>query len=195
MNERPTLYLVDRDAPFIAAWQQAFACYDNVEVIQDDFFSVEADLMVSPANSFGIMDGGLDLVIREKLGAKIETKLQAEIVAKFYGELPVGHCHIIETDNSQWPLLASAPTMRVPALITGTLNVYYAFRAVLLAVQQHPQKIHSILCPGLGTGVGGMQPDAAAGQMKFAYSQFLHEPKIPTAREVLSGHQTLMKYQ
>ena len=194
MNTIPDLYLVDHDSELIAAWETAFSSFCGVKVILGDYFSIEADLMVSPANSFGFMDGGLDFAIRENLGVEIEEKLQKEIIEKFKGELPVGSCLIIETNNEKWPWLASAPTMRVPMLISGTFNVYYAFRAILLAVANHPKRIGSILCPGLGTGIGGVAPKSAAGQMAFAYSQFTAKPSIPKASQVLAAHQELVKY-
>lgn len=55
------LVLVDRQAPLVRAWERAFGEYPEVTVVQGDFFARPADAMVSPANSFGIMDGGLDL--------------------------------------------------------------------------------------------------------------------------------------
>ena len=44
---------------------------------------------VSPANSFGIMDGGLDLAIRDQLGLGVQTTLQRAIVERHHGELPI----------------------------------------------------------------------------------------------------------
>jgi len=61
------ILLVDKRRPLCDAWSQAFQKFPNVEVVEGDFFSWDADAMVSPANSFGIMDGGLDLAIRNAL--------------------------------------------------------------------------------------------------------------------------------
>ncbi len=55
--------LVDRQGALARAWREAFDEIDEVEVLEDDYFTHPADAMVSPANSFGIMDGGLDLDI------------------------------------------------------------------------------------------------------------------------------------
>jgi O-acetyl-ADP-ribose deacetylase (regulator of RNase III) len=74
-------------------------------------FSVEADAMLSPANSFGIMDGGLDKAIRDVLGPSIEDKVRARIVERHH-ELPVGLAEVVPTGDSRWPLLVCAPTMR-----------------------------------------------------------------------------------
>lgn len=153
--------------------------------------------MVSPANSFGFMDGGLDLAIRERLDVDIQTKIQNEIGAHHNGELPVGQCHITDTGNSSWPRLAVVPTMRIPMDVSGTLNVYYAFRALLIAVAESHQRgaiIRSVLCPGLGTGIGGVNPTNCAGQMAYAFRQSRKPSAVPSARDVLREHTELTKF-
>ena len=153
--------------------------------------------MVSPANSFGFMDGGLDLAIAHTLGSNMQRKVQGDIEAEFRGELPVGQCHITETGNASWPWLAVLPTMRVPSDIRGTLNVYHAFRALLLAISRQQalgKTVNTVLCPGLGTGIGCVSPTNCAGQMEAAYRQVLGPEKIPSAREVLQWHAELEKF-
>lgn len=72
------------------AWQQVFADVKDVEVVEGDYFERSVDAMVSPANSFGIMDGGLDLAIRDALGASIQRRVQQAIIERHHGEMPVG---------------------------------------------------------------------------------------------------------
>src|SRR4051812_45769268 len=161
MNLPTKIVLVDLWEPLIRAWSEAFAKFDQVEVRQGDFFTEDADALVSPANSFGIMDGGLDAAIRAQLGGLVETAVQRRIVEEHHGELPVGSAEVLSTGHSRWPFLVVAPTMRVPETVAQTLNAYLAFRAALLAVAKHNraspnQRIHSIVVPGLGTGIGAM---------------------------------------
>jgi hypothetical protein len=66
------LYLADRAPQLARAWAEAFEEFDFVSVVEGDFFSVPADAMVSPTNSFGIMDGGLDLAIRDTPGFQVQ---------------------------------------------------------------------------------------------------------------------------
>ena len=54
------LYLIDSKPELCDKWRQVFTCYPEVEVLAGDYFQQSADAIVSPANSFGIMDGGLD---------------------------------------------------------------------------------------------------------------------------------------
>jgi O-acetyl-ADP-ribose deacetylase (regulator of RNase III) len=54
--------------------------------------------------------------------------------------------------------------------------------AMLLAIRQHnktsQQKISSVVCPGLGTGIGQVPYTEAARQMAIAYDHFLYPPKV-----------------
>src|SRR5262245_3335886 len=108
------IVLIDRSVSLVAAWERAFEDCEEVECVHGDFFSRPADAMVSPANSFGIMDGGLDRAIRDCLGFGVERRAQERIVERHHGELPVGQAEVIETGHASWPRLIVAPTMRVP---------------------------------------------------------------------------------
>ena len=78
--------------------------------------------MVSPANSFGFMDGGLDLAIRDALGYGVQKAVQEIIRERHHGELPVGAAEVVETGHASWPFLVVAPTMRVPERVAQTLH-------------------------------------------------------------------------
>ena len=132
MPER--VLLVDTNPEMTAAWHDAFGGADSVEIHEADFFSFDVDALVSPANSFGIMDAGLDLAIRDRLPGS-EQAVQRVILERHHGELPVGQAEVVATDHARWPYLVCAPTMRVPENIASTVHPYLAFRAVLLAVR------------------------------------------------------------
>src|SRR5215471_9865832 len=108
------LYRIDRSQDLVREWKEQFANCSDVKVLAGDYFQKSADAMVSPANSFGIMDGGLDLAIRTELGLKVEQRIQEVIVEKYHGELPAGCAEIVATDDSRWKYLIAAPTMRIP---------------------------------------------------------------------------------
>jgi O-acetyl-ADP-ribose deacetylase (regulator of RNase III) len=191
-----TLYLRDHRKALVDAWSQAFEPYEEVVVELADFFVEPADALLSPANSFGIMDGGLDLAIRDRLGRVVQTRAQQAIVERHHGELPVGAAEIVATDHEQWPFLVVAPTMRVPETVAGTLNAYLAFRAALLAVEQHNRVEHahpiaSWVVPGLCTGIGGMDPRRCAAQMRLAYDQVRSPPRIPSFATIHLLHEKL----
>lgn len=138
--------------------------------------------MVSAANSFGLMDGGVDLAIINYFGIELMDKVQAHIIEEYLGEQPVGTSFIIETGHPHHPFLAHTPTMRVPMAIATTDKVYSAMWAMLLAVHRHnladANKITSVACPGLGTATGRVSVDEAARQMSLAYRWFLNPIRL-----------------
>ena len=172
------LILVDPNADLCRAWEERFAGLRGVHVVNGRFERLpDFDCMVSAANSFGLMDGGVDLAIRKYFGDKLVQRVQARILAEYLGEQPVGTSMIVDTGHPEHPFLAHTPTMRVPMPIATTDNVYSAMWAMLVAVYRHnqnqEQKIQTVACPGLGTATGMVPADEAARQMAVAYRRFL----------------------
>jgi O-acetyl-ADP-ribose deacetylase (regulator of RNase III) len=186
--------LVDKWKPLTDAWSEVFAEHESISVECGDFFSEPADAMLSPANSFGIMDGGLDLAIRTQIGGEIQRRVQSVIVDRHHGELPVGAAEVVETENARWPFLVVAPTMRVPEPVANTLNAYLAFRAALLAIRAFNQaapRIRSLVVPGLGTGIGAMDARRCAAQMRVAYDQAAGPGRVPSFEMIHRIHRKL----
>jgi O-acetyl-ADP-ribose deacetylase (regulator of RNase III) len=175
------LILVDINIDLCNAWEKAFANFEEVVVVNDSFQHIkEFDCMVSPANSFGLMDGGIDAAIINFFGKELEYAVQDYIIDNYQGEQPVGTSFIIETLDEFHPYLAHTPTMRIPSMISHTENVYYAMKAMLSAVRNFniiDPKIRTVLCPGLGTATGRVQPEMAAQQMLLAYKSFKRKPE------------------
>ncbi|MEH2372547.1 macro domain-containing protein [Nostoc sp.] len=176
------LILVAPDSLLCAAFQQHFNYLPNVEIVNNYFeWLPDFDCMVSPANSFGMMDGGIDAAIIRFFGCSLMARVQGRILEDYLGEQPVGTSMIVETGHYKHPFLAHTPTMRVPMIIAGTDIPYVAMWAMLLAVRHHnqhaEQKINTIACPGLGTGIGRVPYTEAARQMALAYDHFLYPPK------------------
>lgn len=72
--------------------------------------------------------------------------------------------------------MIAAPTMRTPQNIRGTDNVLRATLAALRAAAglQNPE-VQRLGMPGMGTGVGRMDPYDAAEQMFDAWTQWRGE--------------------
>lgn len=176
--------LVAHNLELYYAWNKYFSLVNNFEIIDGDILQESGDAIVSPANSFGYMDGGLDLKYSQHFGWELESKVRNRLEAEFFGEIPVGNAIIIPTSNENVPYLISAPTMRVPSDVSHTVNAYLAFKAVLQSViafnKKNIKTIESILCPGLGTGEGKMPPDTCARQMYRAYEVCLKEGMLKT---------------
>jgi O-acetyl-ADP-ribose deacetylase (regulator of RNase III) len=165
------------------AWQRHCGDLDVVEVHRGSILDLSCDAIVSPANSFGFMDGGLDMLYSQHFGWKVQERLQHLIINRHHGELLVGTAEIVETDNPRIPWVIAAPTMRVPMILKETINPYLAARAVFLLVKHgafvsgslkgEPLAgiVERIAFPGLGTGVGGVDPDTCAHQMRAAIDE------------------------
>ena len=191
------VHLRDINAGIVKAWEQAFADVPEVHVSRGDIFEHRADAIVSPANSFGFMDGGIDLLYSKHFGWSLQTDLQALLAEQHYGELPVGQAVVVATGHDSIPFLVSAPTMRVPGDISATVNVYLAFRAALIVVLTHnahtTTPIRTLLVPGLGTGIGAVAPAAAARQMRLAYDAIISQSiETRSARAILRQHHEML---
>lgn len=187
------LHLCALDPEMARAWQAHFGSQQNVWIHEGDILTRRADAILSPANSFGFMDGGVDLAYSQFFGWELQERLQETLRRDHGGELPVGGAVIVPTHHSEIPYLVSAPTMRVPDIVADTVNVYLAFRAALIAVR-NAGSIQTLLSPGMGTGVGAMPFDRAARQMFAAYSEVvLGDTKWrSSARSLLQHHAQLL---
>ena len=90
-------YLRDRNAELVQAWAECFADVPEVEASQGDIFDLSADAVISPANSFGFMDGGIDLVYSKRFGWHVQERIQQLLRESHDGELPVGLAVIVPT--------------------------------------------------------------------------------------------------
>lgn len=206
------LHLRDLGVPLIDAWRRAFAGVVAVQISQGDIFStrpgpiaagapidVTADAIVSPANSFGFMDGGIDALYTYQFGGGLQDRLRALLAAEHHGELPVGMAVIVPTQHHDIPWCISAPTMRVPGNVAETLNAYLAFRAALHAVVEHNRRGHApirrILCPGLATAVGQMPVARCARQMRAAWDRVVgdHAPSFGSLRAAAADEVELLR--
>ncbi|MEO6862111.1 MAG: macro domain-containing protein [Microcoleus sp.] len=175
------IVLAAAEDELVRAWAKTCGNIENVKIYCGSIFDVKCDAIVSPTNSFGFMDGGLDLAISEYFGNHVQERLQKLIQTRHHGELLVGVAEVIDTYHDEIPYLIAAPTMRVPTILTETVNVYLATRAILTLVKYGtvpdgtPVKhiIETIAIPGMGTGTGKVPPDICAHQMKVAIEDIL----------------------
>jgi O-acetyl-ADP-ribose deacetylase (regulator of RNase III) len=179
------IILTSRDEPLTKAWHKYCGDLEFVTLHNGSILDLDCDAVVSPANSFGFMDGGIDMLYSQHFGWHVQARLQQTIRDDHGGELVVGCAEIVETDNPRLPYLIAAPTMRVPTILGDTLNPYLAARAVLRLVMFErfsrganagtpiSQVVDSVAFPGLGTGVGRARPTLCARQVRAAIDDVL----------------------
>ncbi|KEK22497.1 hypothetical protein BAGA_19035 [Bacillus gaemokensis] len=159
------------------AFQSRFERWENVSVYYGRFESLDqVDCLVSPANSFGLMDGGMDQLIIDYFGKDLEDRVRQHIIDNFMGEQPVGTSFIVETNHERIPYLAHTPTMRLPRDISKTMNMFFAMKAMLNEIEKNLD-VKTVACPALGAGTGGGSPTEVARQMEAAYRHFMLRPK------------------
>lgn len=150
-----------------------------VSSINDLLNNGKYDAIISPANSFGDMTGGIDRVYK-KLDPEIEQKTMNKIndaqIPDNYDRphLPVGNNLLINFNHPSCKYMICMPTMYIPRNIVDTNNVSLAFYGLLKTYDQYKIKI---ACPGLGTGIGGLSHINSAKQILQAINYFYSKQK------------------
>jgi hypothetical protein len=68
------LHLCALDVEMADAWSTCFGSEPSVFVHQQDILTRTADAILSPANSFGFMDGGIDLLYSNFFGWELQDR-------------------------------------------------------------------------------------------------------------------------
>ncbi|GAB4200337.1 MAG: macro domain-containing protein [Roseiflexaceae bacterium] len=169
------------------AWAEICGDLPGVMVHHGSILDLECDALVSPANSFGFMNGGIDLFYSRFFGWELQERVQQAIRVYHHGELLVGAAELVATGHPRFPYLIAAPTMRMPMTVRESANPYLAARATFLlwrhgVVRDGPQAgvpaaraLRSVAMPGLGTGVGSVAPEVCARQVRAAFEDVLLE--------------------
>lgn len=178
-REKPLLKVVltDVNAKVVQAWQAAFADTPEVEIHKGSILTRHVDAWVSPTNSRGRMDGGVDAVIKRHLGAGIQLRVQHAIRDEFGGSLPVGSAVCVRSGATNPTFLISTPTMEQSVQnVSETLNVALAcaaaFQAIHVQNEKAPGSIGSVALVGLGAATGRVPARVCANLMWTGYTLF-----------------------
>jgi len=129
----------------------------KIEIKQGSILELDCDALVNPANSYGLMGGGLALAIKRSGGKIIEE----EAVAK--APIEVGSAVATTAGLLKFKAIIHAPTIKQPAELATKLNVALATRAALRLADS--LNFSSLALPGMGTGVGKLAVEEAAEAM------------------------------
>lgn len=165
------LHLTDINPRLVKAWENAFSDFSEVYVHEADILSIAENTIVSPANSYGFMDGGIDRLYTEFFGFKPQEEIQRHIATRSEGYLPVGTAVVVPTGHKRIPYMISAPTMMSPGAVPAS-NCFFAMAAILNAASRNPREISRVYCPGLATLTGRVEEELAADEMAKAYAKW-----------------------
>jgi O-acetyl-ADP-ribose deacetylase (regulator of RNase III) len=149
----------------------------GARITMGDLLTVAEDTVVSPANSHGYLDGGIDQVYRNHFGPELEKRL-LDAIERLGGTLPVGKALTIHLSGEhKIKRIIFAPTMEMPEPIPGV----QVFRATLAALKEvtrincnapEGDRIRELWFPAMGTGVGQVDPEEAASEMCLAWNRW-----------------------
>lgn len=197
------LILADLNEDLCNAWRKHFD--DTVCIHHGPFEDVkDYDCIVSPANSYGYMTGGIDLAIARRF-PEVQNRVQEAIAERWHGYLPVGSSIVVGTGDAEVMWCAVTPTMILPMPIEAHI-VFNSMWAMLNAVEAHQRlfpelpdnatpdevaaygraRITTVVCPGLGTLTGCVPAEQAAEKMAMAWDYFRNEPDV-TALDWANG--------
>ncbi|MCZ7456937.1 macro domain-containing protein [Streptomyces sp. WMMC940] len=177
VQPRLEVVLTDVNKAVVEAWRAAFADIPGMEIRQGSIVDVDVDAWVSPTNSRGRMDGGVDAVIKRHLGAGIQLRVQRAIRSGFDGALPVGSAVCVPSGAVTPRFLISTPTMESSSQnVSETLNVALACAAAFQAVHQQnkkaPGSVRSVALVGMGARTGRVPARVCANLMWTGYTLF-----------------------
>ncbi|KAH7323115.1 hypothetical protein B0I35DRAFT_350782 [Stachybotrys elegans] len=218
----PHLHLLLMEEQFAHAFEQAaeglrlhpsvtWTKHDSALSMLPDH--VQFDAIVSPANSYGLMDGGFDDALSRAFSPIGEydalTRIaQQTLYKEWRGYAPPGTCTIVRIPDSfsagnknVWGTkhLLLCPTMRMPQNVTWDREVVYeCIWSLLCAVDKHnsaegAERIESVLMPPLATGVGRVTPKRWASQVVLAINHFIDATNEDTKWESLSWNEVALK--
>ena len=185
------IYLLDVNKSVTNCWSKYFVNLQDeneVQIVNQDFATFlkshpEIDAVVSPANAFGLMDGGYDKAITDYFGKDLMKEVQRKIMFDWHGEQPVGTSMSVPIYNrvfntiygSKICQLIHTPSMRTPEVIKDSRIIYQCMRTTLIEALR--LKVNSIIIPAFGGLTGRVPCDEIAKMMYLAYKQIYNQPE------------------
>lgn len=147
--------------------------------IQDYIPKKEKVYYVSPANSIGFMDGGIDYALSRIIFPGIEKRVMRYI--RYNGKinllgikyLPIGSSIIFNDEENPNKKLIVAPTMLKPHDVSKTNNCYYATMAVLYNILMNNKETDcEIILTSMCCGYGNMKIEDSINQLNRGIKEY-----------------------
>jgi O-acetyl-ADP-ribose deacetylase (regulator of RNase III) len=191
--EAMKIYLLDINKDMAKCWKEFFNNEPNICVVCSDFAEfmrkTRVDCVVSPANSFGLMDGGYDAAITKWFGDQLQQRVQQYIIDKLRGEQIVGTSFIIDSGKDDQYLIHT-PSMRTPQKIRDPLVTYSCMRSCLITAYEN--KVKSMVIPAFGGLTGDVALNIIAELMYKAYMQIKTPPPSSISWDYVNKNKLLL---
>lgn len=142
----------------------------RITIVRGDICAAQVDAIVNPANSSGTMGGGVAAALKQAGGASIEQE------ATQHGHCPVGQAYLTTAGTLPVKAIIHAPTMEHSSEPIPPKQVELATMAALRAADEAGFSV--IAVPGLGTGVGQVDPTLAAKIIYETVSMYLPDQQL-----------------
>jgi len=157
-----------------------------IHVAIGDLTQLTVDAIVYPANSQGVMAGGVAGNLKAAGGQSIEDE------AREAAPIAVGAAVVTTAGDLYCKAVIHAPTMEEPGMKIGVENVRRATRAAMLAAARSNHA--TIAFPIMGTGINGVPVDEAARAMVDELRA--HKQPMPqTVYLIASGPEMVFYYE
>ncbi|KAI9150285.1 hypothetical protein HJFPF1_10044 [Paramyrothecium foliicola] len=215
MCQIPRIHLLCMDEQFREAFDKAAgALHLSPAVIVTHHSSAlsqlssatQFDLVVSPANSYGRLDGGFDDAISRAFAPRedyhaLTRNAQKILYEEWRGFAPPGTCTLVPipdefrgVSRNVWgtKYVALCPTMRAPQNVNWDREVVYeCIWSLLCAIDKHNRSLNlegkaavapitSLLMTPMGTGTGYVSAERWANQTVLALNHFVDSLENPT---------------
>ena len=212
LRDIPEINLLCMEDKFITAFNKAFSAQwpgfeENpkikITVVNESLRNVSPktkfQLVVSPANSYGRLDGNFDDAISKNFCLPhhpydtLTHAAQNVLYERWRGFAPPGTCTLVPfpkglEGTNKWGCkwVAICPTMRVPSAVSWDREVVYECTWSLLCQVEgwnrpkSEDRIESILITPLATGAGLVSEERWAAQFVLALKHFVDALERPT---------------
>lgn len=187
------IYLVDLDNRMTTRWAKDFQDAEEVEIVNGDMPEFldshkDVDTIVSAANSFGLMDGGLDAVYIRYFGEALQEAVLKRIREEHLGEQPVGSSLILDIPGRKGKRLIHTPSMRTPQPLLDPRVVYTCTRSALVTAMKHQAK--AVVLPAFGHLTGRIKAETVSGLMYKAYA----DVRLRSNRSFVNSWEEIKEY-
>ncbi|MBI5635502.1 macro domain-containing protein [Candidatus Micrarchaeota archaeon] len=143
----------------------------SLSSVQGDLVGQKADAIVNPANSLGLMNGGVALAIKNAVGPQIEED------AVKCAPIQVGSGVVPTSTRSKIParLVLHASVMEQPGQRTTPKIVDLSVRSTL--IEATALNLSSIAFPAMGAGEGRLELSEATRTIVFGVKYYLSKHK------------------